>query len=185
MKCIKNEWPLLVWCFLIFSFCGWLYELGWEIYLGHGFVNKSDFNIFYLPIYGFGGLALMLCLKNIVIYQKKVRAFNISITPIVVFVATVFIATFVEYISSCVIEDLYNIRLWDYSTTPYNLNGRIALKNSIIFGIIGMLGVYGIVPLIRKMLTGMGRRAACISAVLILVILILDCILVSMGYKFI
>jgi len=185
IRTIKREWPLLVWCFFVFSFCGWLYELGWEIYLDHGFVNKSDINLFILPIYGFGGLALILCLKNIVLNNNKVRVLGINITPVVVFVATVLISTFVEYISSCVIEDLGFGRMWDYSTTPYNLNGRIALKNSIIFGIIGMIGIYGVVPAIKHFLGRAGRRGACISAIILLILVAVDCILVSMGYKFI
>lgn len=185
MKIIKKEWPFLIWCFMVFSFCGWLYELGWEIYLGHGFVNRGSLNLCYIPVYGVGGLMLMMCLKDIVFHKKKVKILGISITPIVVFVATVLIATFVEYVASCIIEDLFNIRFWDYSTTPYNLNGRIALKNSIIFGIIGVFGMYGVIPLIRMFLNYIGRKAACVFAVCMITIFFLDCALVAMGYKLI
>lgn len=184
MKYIKKEWPLLVWCFLVFSFFGWLYELGWELRLGHGFVNKNDFNGFYLPIYGFGGLLMIFSLKDIM--KKKVRIWKISITPIAVFIAAMIISTVVEYVVSCVIEDLYNIRLWDYSTTPYNLNGRIALKNSVIFGIMGVFAMYVVMPIINWFLNKRGRRFAKISAVTILALIALDIILVKVfGLKFI
>ena len=188
IKSIKREWPLLVWCFLVFAFCGWLYEVGWELYLdrtlSQAMANKGSFNLCILPIYGFGGLILIMCMKNIVLNERKIKVFGINITPIVVFVITMLIATVVEYIGSCVIEDLGYGRLWDYSTTPYNLNGRIALKNSIIFGIIGLLGIYVVVPLIKLLHKRMGRRNTCISAVIIIGLLILDCILISMGLKF-
>ncbi|MBR5517778.1 MAG: putative ABC transporter permease [Clostridia bacterium] len=188
MRLIKREWPLLVWSFFISSFCGWLYEVGWELYLDRtltqAMANKGSFNLFILPIYGFGGLILILCMKNIVLNQRKIKVLGINITPIVVFVATVIISTIVEYIGSCIIEDLGYGRLWDYTGAPYSLNGRIALKNSLIFGIIGVIGIYGVIPLIRMVLKRIGRRNACISAIIILGIFALDCVLISMGYKF-
>lgn len=178
----KKDWPLLTWCFLVFAFCGWLYELGWEIYLDHGFVNRGVLNGFYLPIYGFGGLALIISLAGIM--KKKIRIWKLNITPLVVFVAVMVIATALEYVASCLIEDLFHVRYWDYSTTPYNLNGRVALKNSIIFGVIGILGLYGVLPFLKKILSYASEKFMKISAIVIISVIAVDILLVAIGIKF-
>ena len=44
------------------------------------------------------------------------------------------------------VEKLFNLRWWDYSKEKFNINGRVCLKNSIAFGILGVLVVKFITP---------------------------------------
>ena len=43
-----------------------------------------------------------------------------------------FIASILEYITSYVMEKLFNARWWDYSKNKLNINGRICLLNLIL-----------------------------------------------------
>ena len=47
-------------------------------------------------------------------------------------------------------EKLFNARWWDYSNFKFNLNGRICLRNSVLFGVLGLLLIYTINPFISN-----------------------------------
>ncbi|WP_353505773.1 hypothetical protein [Thomasclavelia cocleata] len=47
-------------------------------------------------------------------------------------------------------EKLFNARWWDYSEQLLNLNGRITLKNTIAFGLLGLLLLFFINPFFSK-----------------------------------
>lgn len=175
-----KKFSMYVIYFFVFAVIGWLYELGWEIYLGHGFVNRGFFHGFYLPIYGFGGVALLLCLSNLM--SKNICVFKVKITPLIVFVAIVIISSVIEYVAGWGIETFLHTKLWDYSTTPFNLHGRIALKNSLIFGVGGMFFLYFIYPLLKKALGNINYKTVNRVAVIIVLTIVVDLILVLMGY---
>ena len=67
-----------------------------------------------------------------------------------VFVLSVVICTIVEYITSVIMEKMFNRRWWDYSQFRFNLNGRVCFKNSIEFGILGSAAVIFISPFLCK-----------------------------------
>lgn len=68
--------------------------------------------------------------------------------PILVFVLGVIITSALEYIISWVMEILFKTRWWDYSERFMNINGRVCLLNSTLFGIMSIVVVYIIHPVI-------------------------------------
>ena len=51
--------------FLVCSFVGWVYESVWKSLVADEFVNSGFLYGFYLPVYGFGGLAIIFSLRTI------------------------------------------------------------------------------------------------------------------------
>ncbi len=49
-----------------------------------------------------------------------------------------------------IIEKLFKTKYWDYSELKFNLQGRVCLKNSIYWGILGVLLIYVIQPVIKN-----------------------------------
>ena len=47
-------------------------------------------------------------------------------------------------------EKLFATRWWDYSTYPFNINGRICLQNSLLFGLMALVVVYGLHPIVSR-----------------------------------
>ena len=37
-----------------------------------------------------------------------------------------------EYLTSYLMENIFNARWWDYSNKPFNINGRICLSNALL-----------------------------------------------------
>lgn len=124
--------------FIVYAFLGWICE---DIYCGIGkrkFINRGFLYGPYCPIYGFGAL--------LVIYPLLM----VSKHPIVVFIFGMVLTSILEYITSFVMEKLFATRWWDYSTYPFNINGRICLQNSLLFGLMALVVVYGLHPIVSR-----------------------------------
>lgn len=125
---------------MIYSFLGWVIEtiycsLAEKRYVPRGFLNGP-----LTPIYGFGAIGLIFLLQDI----KTVS---------LVFLSGVVATSFLEYVASYLLELIFDMHWWDYSGDKYNLNGRIKLKNSILFGILSIILMYFIHPLVINLLS--------------------------------
>ena len=79
------------------------------------FVHDRGFLIGpYCPIYGYGAMYMYFFLNR---YYHE---------PITLFVMAVVGTSFLEYITSYLMEKLFNARWWDYSNDRFNLEGRYA-----------------------------------------------------------
>ena len=109
---------------MLYSFLGWCGEM---IYcsLGQrrlcekrGVLNGPSF-----PISGHGALLVLWALDGG------------AGGPILTFFGGMLLTTAVEYATSCLMEKLFHMRWWDYSAHRFQLNGRVCLLNSTLFGL--------------------------------------------------
>lgn len=121
--------------FLIYSFFGWLFEGLISLVKKHKFINRGFLIGPLIPIWGTGAVLITLILK------PHDSWFNLI-------VSSAFIGTTLEYVVNYIMEKLFHARWWDYSEQPFNINGRVCLTSSIVFG----LGGLWIVKLINPML---------------------------------
>lgn len=148
--------------FWLFSFCGWLIET-----IGMSFVNKKIVSRGFLigpycPVYGVGALAMMLFLKK---YLDD---------PITLFFMAVIITSFVEYMTSYIMEKIFKARWWDYTNNKFNLNGRVCLTNSLGFGVLGLLLLYIIEPFLKNALSSLSPWLMMSIATILLIVFIID-----------
>ncbi len=149
--------------FFIASFIGYFVEIAFCSIKSHKMIFNRGFLMGpYIPIYGVGTVLVAKLL-----YQYKDD-------PFIFFWMTVILCSFVEYLTSYIMEKLFKVRWWDYSDEPFNYNGRICLKNSMIFGISGLLVVYTLYPFILKILSIMNKSILEIIAVCLFIIFITD-----------
>ncbi len=123
--------------FVIYAFLGWVCE---DLYCGipkKKFINRGFLYGPYCPIYGVGALLVLYPLLFVKQY------------PILVFILGVIITSTLEYITSWIMEVLFKTRWWDYSEHFLNINGRVCLLNSTLFGIMSIVVVYIIHPTIE------------------------------------
>ncbi len=124
--------------FLIYCFVGWLCE---EIYCSVSakkIVNRGFLHGPYLPIYGFGAMTVLFLLEPFIN--------NI----ILLFFAGMVATSIIEYLGSYFLEKIFHIKLWDYSKNFLNINGRVCLLNSTLFGLLSLTMVYIIHPFVSK-----------------------------------
>ena len=142
--------------FVFYSVIGWLYEVFLEVVVYRwGFSNRGVLFGPYCVIYGFGALLLIFSLGGL--QRKRIAIGKISVTPVLVFIGIVLIATAVELIGSYIMEAVKGEWLWDYRDYAFNFEGRIALNPSIRFGIGGMVFLYLLQPLFNKLAEKMPR----------------------------
>lgn len=132
--------------FLIFAICGWLYEEFLFIVEDHVLVNRGSLFGPWLPIYGFGGLAVILLFYKC--KDKKVMIGKVNIRPIILFFETTIICVLLELIATYIIDFR---PLWDYSGKFMNFEGRIALIPGLRFGVLALLGLYYVYPFVIKL----------------------------------
>lgn len=143
--------------FFIYSFFGWVCETVYCSVGGRKFVNRGFLNGPICPIYGFGALFVVLVLRS---YSN-----NIYILFIYAMIGT----SILEYFSSVGLEKIFHAKWWDYSCKFFNLHGRICLKNSILFGLMGVLLTKVIHPRIRDLVSLIpGKVIYYIAIILIL-----------------
>ncbi|MCR5731483.1 MAG: putative ABC transporter permease [Sphaerochaetaceae bacterium] len=124
-------------CFFIYCVLGWCCEEVYCYLLSKKWVNRGFLYGPYLPIYGSGAMAVVLLLENFLY------------SPALIFLLGMTVCSLIEYVAHWGMEKIFNIKLWDYSTYHFNLNGRICLRNSTLFGICSLLVMYVInVPLL-------------------------------------
>ena len=123
--------------FMIYSFLGWVQEVIRGIILDKKTVNRGFFIGPYCPIYGVGAILMILLLTKYID------------DPLTLFVMSILIFSFLEYITSFLMEKLFNARWWDYTRYKFNINGRICLETMIPFGLVGLLAMYVVNPFFK------------------------------------
>lgn len=106
---------------------GWVYETSICSISQKKFINRGFLKGPFCPVYGFGALICILFL-----YQRTENVY------ILVFLG-MFLTCTVEYITSILLEKLFDSKWWDYSNRRFNLNGRICLLGAMIFGVLSVL----------------------------------------------
>ena len=149
--------------FIIFSFVGWMSEVLYVgIFFEHKFVNRGFLHGPLCPIYGFGGLSILLLPQSL--YS----------TWFLLFCASMLFGTVVEYISSWILEKLFHTRWWDYSHYKFNIRGRVCLLNSLLFGALGVVIIHFVQPFVMKFLSLFSDFVLTLSADIISVALTVD-----------
>lgn len=148
--------------FMIYSISGWLMEVVAVGIEKRKFINRGFFIGPYCPIYGFSALIMLFLFKD---YTND---------PFVLFIMTAFVCTFFEYITSFIMEKLFKARWWDYSHKTFNINGRVCLENSVIFGLLGLALITIINPFVTNFLSNLPHTVIIYVSSILLVAFIVD-----------
>ncbi len=116
--------------FYIAAFLGWILETIFAFMVGN--MEKRGFLYSPVcPIYGFGAILILLIHNEI--KKKKIK------NTFIIFVIYSVSFTILEYLSSVILEALFDMRWWDYTDLFMNFQGRIALAYSAAFGLVGII----------------------------------------------
>lgn len=150
--------PSLVLLFFIFSFIGWTWEVSLHLISDGEFVNRGVLHGPWLPIYGTGGVLILIILNK---FREK---------PILEFFATVILCGCVEYFTAYYLEITHGgQKWWDYSGYFLNLHGRICAEGLLVFGVGGMVIVYAAAPFLDNYLRRIKYRYAVPLCVILLI----------------
>ncbi|MBR3768043.1 MAG: putative ABC transporter permease [Clostridia bacterium] len=155
-----------VFMFFVFSAIGWAIEstyrsLGEKKIINSGFLYGPM-----CPIYGTGCLAFEICLVPISApIEKRI---------IIVLLLGMLLADTVEYLTSYIMEKLFNARWWDYSNNFLNLHGRICFKHTCYWALFAFIYVYLVSPMYKYALGFISQQTRTVAVFIILAILAVD-----------
>ena len=127
----------MIFYFAVYSFLGWCVESVYKTILEKKFINSGFLYGPFCPIYGFGAIIMGIILEKF--------PHNIFI----IFFVSSIILTIWEYVVGVILEKIFKTKYWDYSDCKFNINGRICLKNSIFWGILGSVFTFIAHPIVK------------------------------------
>ena len=148
--------------FIFYSVVGWIVEVIYTFITDKKIVNRGFLIGPYCPIYGVG------CLLIIILLKKYTDDF------IVLFIMSMLICSLLEYLTSYIMEKLFNARWWDYSNRKFNINGRVCLETLIPFGIFGSFILLVVNPFIVSIFSKIPDNIFKVIAILFFIIFTID-----------
>ena len=97
--------------------------------------------------------------------------------PIALFLIAIFLTSFIEYMTSLLMEKIFNARWWDYSENRFNINGRICLTNSLGFGVLGLFLLYVANPFTVHLLEMLPDKIVIILGIILLLVFVSDLVI--------
>ena len=153
-------WSLIL-MFVIFSVVGWVWEVSLHLLQGN-FVNRGVLHGPWLPIYGSGGVLVLVLLKKV---RQK---------PWLTFILTVITCGILEYTTSWYLETFKGHKWWDYSGYFLNLNGRICAEGLLVFGLGGCAFIYIFAPRIDDLIKKIPLKIQITLCVILMGLFITD-----------
>ena len=158
--------------FIIYSIIGYIIETIFGL-ITKGVIESRQ-NFLYGPfcsIYGVGGLIAVVGLQK---FKKN----NFTL-----FLGGVIIGSFVEYFISLFGELIFHIKWWDYSNLPFNINGRICIAFSILWGFLGIFFMRSLHPHVEKIVDRFSKKAIKIIAIVGIIFFTLNMIITSLALE--
>lgn len=158
------NYPNMFWLFMIANVVGVVLEGIWTLYkFGRWETHVVTIWGPFCLIYGAGAVMFYV---GCVIVQKK--------HPVVQFILFGLIADVVEYICAWILEDGLYMKAWTYHKHFMNLQGRISLQMTIIWGIIGMVYFHCLVPKLGNFFKKLRGKFWSIGCILLTVFMIVN-----------
>lgn len=154
--------------FLFYSFIGWVLEC---IYCSVSETRKAKETV----IVNRGFLVGPLC----PIYGCATTVMSLSLQPFsnnlwIVFFLGILVCDIVEYLTSLIMEKIFNARWWDYSNRFMNINGRICLQHSIIWGALSVIFIRFINPSVTQLILKFPQQYFNVFVYILLALFIVD-----------
>lgn len=148
---IKNEkkyfrafgitfWRLFAY-FIIYSVLGYIIETLFGV-ARYGMLESRKSFLYgpFCAIYGIGAIIMVLSLQH---FKKNHTT---------LFVGGCIVGSITEYIVSWAGETFLHLKWWDYSSRPFNINGRICLLYSFFWGALGLLLMISLNPKVDRLI---------------------------------
>lgn len=135
---MEKKYHYYIFIFFLGAILGWCGEVIFNLIVNNKLVNPGTLSLCWCPIYGIAAVIIDMITKK----ENKIWK-NALIIAIVSLID--------EYIAAVISEEIFNNRLWDYSNYFLNFQGRICLGMTILFVFFGLLAIYVILPMTKKM----------------------------------
>ncbi len=151
--------------YFFYSAAGWAFESTYCSIGERKLINRGFLLGPMCPIYGAGTLVMEVLLYNP--FRDK---------PLLVFLLGMIFCDGVEYMTSFIMEKMFNTRWWNYENELWNIKGRICFKHTIFWGIGATVFVKYIHPRVEAMFARIPEKTVRIVVISILCVFVCDVI---------
>lgn len=155
----------LLFCFIVYSFFGWILESVVKTVVQKKFVNSGFLYGPFCPIYGFGAVIMLIFLQS---FKNNL---------LILFVIAFIVLSVWEYIVGWVLEKLFKTKYWDYSENKFNIHGRVCLMNSLFWGFLGVVFIQYMHPFIREKIDLIPQNILIYVTLIISIAIVVDLII--------
>lgn len=154
--------------FILYAHLGWWMEVIIFYFKTHTFVNRGFLIGPYCSIYGFG------CLFITILFGKY------KDNPKKLFMLSFIWCSIIEYVVGYIMEVTFGGRWWQYTDANFlNINGRVWLVTTILFGFLATLLIKKVEPLLKRIIEKIPKKFINTVAGTILIIYIADITITS------
>lgn len=159
---MHHELYLHVAFFFIYSFLGWVTEEIFAAFKYGRFINRGFLNGPMCPVYGISMFVIFNVLSDY------------SLQPFWQLIGAIGIVTVIEYVTGALLRKITGRRFWDYRDMPYNLDGYICLRYSIVWGMLAAVALWLVQPAIYILLLILPKRAVKLTLWVVGTVFFLD-----------
>lgn len=150
---------------MVGSFIGWFYELIFYFMAEHKLVNSGFLYGPYLPVYGYGAVLMIVCLKRLKQH------------PIILFLLAMILTGILEYLTGLIMWEIWHQRWWDYTGLLLNIDGYVCIRSVLSFALGALILIYWLEPKLNIILSEENNRKTDIICTCFLIIFLIDNIL--------
>ncbi len=158
--------------FIIYSIIGFVIETIFGL-LTKG-VIESRKSFLYGPFCGIYGLGAVVMIVGLQKFKKN----NYTL-----FIGGFIIGSIIEYVISLVGELIFNIKWWDYSNMPFNINGRICVWYSFFWGLLAIYLMSHVNPKVDKFIEKIPKNILKNTTIILTIFLFFDFLLTCFALK--
>lgn len=159
-----------LWYLIIFSVIGLLIET--IVCFTEKQISNSVFGLVLGPlciVYGIGAIITIICLERFKGHKIKL------------FILGAILGILIEYVLSFILEAIFGARLWSYTCTKVNANGRICLGSAPLWGILTVILINVIKKYIDKLINKIQGKTRIIVDIILTITLTITIMLTIWG----
>ena len=169
-------WRILAY-FIIYSVLGYIIETIFGIITKGTWENRQSF--LYGPFCGIYGLGAVIMILSLQYFNQNNNR---------LFWGGFLVGSIIEYVVSWIGEILLNVKWWDYSNMPLNLNGRICVFFSIFWGLLAIYLMSYINPKVDRLINWIKTKISInklkVITLGVTIFLFIDCVVTGYALKF-
>ncbi len=162
---VKYSLEILILLFFSCALIGFIWEVLLNYIVNGFYMKKGSMHGPWIPIYGYGALAILILLGKL---KDK---------PLKLFLSSIGLCGIIEYFTGWYLEVFHHMKWWDYTDYFLNIKGRICLEGLLIFGIAGIIFVYVLAPLLNNIFNKLSKKTRWIIASILVGLYLIDLVL--------
>jgi uncharacterized membrane protein len=152
--------------FFIYSLIGWIIESVYKSLIFKKTINSGFLIGPFVPVYGFGAVTLLIIDQ----YISTLIPFGFRL------IIYTILTNIIEYNTGTLLEEVFHMKLWDYSNMFLNIKGRVCLLHSLFWMGLSWILLEFIHPFIKNIATQINEHFLFITNYILIIYIMFDII---------